>query len=67
MNTLAKARDEGPLLLALRSYHDIDGPQGSGGDAPTARHASITPIRVRDDSINVHVYRGVKLSEEKLP
>lgn len=65
VNVLAKARDQGPLLLALRSYHDIDGPQGAGGDTP-ARHA-VAPIRIRDESSSVHIYRGAKLSEEKLP
>jgi len=67
VDELAKARDEGTLLLALRSYQDTAGPQGSAGSpaAPVARHVA---IQVRDTGDTaVHVYRGVKLSDEKVP
>ena len=63
VDELAKARDEGTLLLALRSYQDIDGPQGSAGPSAPRR-----AIQVRDTGETaVHVYRGIKLTAEKVP
>jgi pilus assembly protein CpaB len=63
---LAKAREEGSLQLALRSYEDMQGPQGVIA-APTAAARPARLIPVRTEAAAVRVYRGVKVSEEKVP
>lgn len=64
IDLLAKAREEGALQLALRSYADMDGPPGAADAAPVVRR----PIAVvaRQDP-PVRVYRGGKVSEVRVP
>jgi pilus assembly protein CpaB len=59
VNILAKARDEGSLQLALRSYEDMSGPQGAA-NPPAVR-------RPRLETASVRVYRGAKASEVSVP
>lgn len=66
IDLLAKAKDEGTLLLALRSYADMTGPTGAGDPAPVRRR----PIRisaVRSEDIAVRIFRGGKVSEVRVP
>jgi pilus assembly protein CpaB len=65
VDDLAKAKDEGALLLALRSYADIGGPAGRA--APAA-----APLRVRvrapvSEMVSVRIYRGSKVTEVQAP
>jgi pilus assembly protein CpaB len=63
-DTLAKAKEEGTLLLALRSYADMGGPQGAATPPPPAHR----PARyARAETIAVRIYRGDKVSELKVP
>lgn len=61
VNILAKARDEGSLQLALRSYADMDGPQGRADPAPVRRAGP------RYETVSVRIYRGAKASEVRVP
>jgi pilus assembly protein CpaB len=64
VDELAKAKDEGTLMLALRSYADMTGPQGAAAPPPAARR----PVRVaRSEVIAVRIYRGGAVSEVKVP
>lgn len=62
IDILAKAREEGTLQLALRSYADMAGPEGSVDPEPVHR-----ATRVSNDDFTVRVYRGPKVTEEKVP
>jgi pilus assembly protein CpaB len=63
IDTLARGREEGALQLALRSYADMDGPQGAANDTPARR-----PVRLSArEEIAVRVWRGAKVSEVRLP
>jgi pilus assembly protein CpaB len=66
IDALAKAKDEGSLVLALRSYADMDGPQGAVGPNPDARGTVRLGASLRED-VAVRVYRGAKVSEESVP
>jgi pilus assembly protein CpaB len=61
VNILAKAREEGSLQLALRSYEDMAGPQGAANPPPPVRRAS------RFETVSVRIYRGAKASEVRVP
>jgi pilus assembly protein CpaB len=61
VNILAKGRDEGSLQLALRSYADMDGPQGVPSP-PRVVHRS-----PRYETVSVRIYRGAKASEVRVP
>lgn len=64
IDVLARGREEGTLQLALRSYADMDGPQGAA-PADSARR----PVRVAaaHEDVAVRVWRGDKLSEVRVP
>ena len=65
VDILAKGREEGTLQLALRSYEDMDGPQGAA-PAETVRR----PVRVAaaaHEDIAVRVWRGGKVTEVRVP
>lgn len=64
IDILAKAREEGQLQLALRSYEDMSGPQGAVQAPAPARAAQ---VRVAREDISVRVYRGGKVSEVRVP
>jgi pilus assembly protein CpaB len=61
---LAKAKDEGTLLLALRSYADMGGPSGRAAPAPV-RASRVRVAQSRD--VTVRIYRGQKLTEVLAP
>jgi pilus assembly protein CpaB len=66
VDELAKSKDEGTLLLALRSYADMGGPAGRAAPPPTPVHAArmrATPVR----EVSVRIYRGDKLTEVLAP
>ena len=64
-DVLAKAKDEGTLLLALRSYADMGGPSGRAESTPIVR---ATPVRIaRSSGVTVRIYRGEKLTEVLAP
>ena len=65
IDILAKAKDEGALLLALRSYADLDGPQGAGAPATVRSAARQEPARL--ETVSVRIYRGSKVSEVSVP
>jgi pilus assembly protein CpaB len=65
IDILAKAKDEGALLLALRSYADLDGPQGAG--APAAARSAVRQDSPRLEAVSVRIYRGPKVSEVSVP
>ena len=62
IDLLAKAREEGTLQLALRSYADMEGPQGAAEPPRRLRLSSARP-----DGISVRIYRGGKVSEVRVP
>jgi pilus assembly protein CpaB len=62
INVLAKGRDEGQLQLALRSYADVDEPQGAPKSPPAPRATTF-----RYETVAVRVYRGLRESEVRLP
>jgi pilus assembly protein CpaB len=62
VDELAKSKDEGTLLLALRSYADMGGPSGRAAPVHAARMRA-TPVR----GISVRIYRGDKLTEVLAP
>jgi pilus assembly protein CpaB len=61
INILAKGRDEGQLQLALRSYADVDGPQGAVSPPPPVYRPH------RYETAGIRVFRGSKESEVRLP
>ena len=66
VDELAKSKDEGTLLLALRSYADMGGPAGRAAPPPTPAHGArirATPVR----QVSVRIYRGDKLTEVLAP
>jgi pilus assembly protein CpaB len=65
VDVLAKAKEEGTLMLALRSYADMGGPQGAAAPPPPIRR----PVRVaaRSEAISVRIYRGGAVTEVKVP
>ena len=63
---LAKAKDEGTLLLALRSYADMGGPSGRAAPAPAPARASRVRVAQSRD-VTVRIYRGQKLTEVLAP
>ena len=63
IDVLAKAREEGTLMLALRSYADMDGPQGAADPQPVRRAVRFS---IPQDNA-VHVYRGVKVTDVRVP
>lgn len=65
IDTLAKGREEGTLQLALRSYADMDGPQGAVAGAGPVRRAVRVAAAPQDAA--VRIYRGVKVSEVRVP
>lgn len=60
VSVLAKAREEGTLQLALRSYEDMSGPQGAPNPPPVHR-------AYRFETAAVRIYRGAKASEVRVP
>ncbi|MGZ3274797.1 MAG: Flp pilus assembly protein CpaB [Caulobacteraceae bacterium] len=60
VDILAKAREEGSLQLALRSYDDMAGPQGAVHPAPIRGS-------YRFETAAVRIFRGVKASEVRVP
>ena len=65
IDVLARAREEGTLQLALRSYADMDGPQGAA-PAEAAHRAVRLAAAVRQEPA-VRVYRGAKVTEVRVP
>ena len=65
IDILAKAKDEGVLLLALRSYADLEGQQGSAAPAPVRSAARRDPARL--ETVSVRIFRGPKVSEVSVP
>jgi len=65
IGVLAKAREEGTLQLALRSYADMSGPQGAVEPPPPPPRAA--PVRIAHEDIAVRIYRGGKVSEVRVP
>jgi pilus assembly protein CpaB len=66
VDELAKSKDEGTLLLALRSYADMGGPAGRAAPPPVPTH----PVRMRATpvrEVSVRIYRGEKLTEVLAP
>ncbi|HEY4030119.1 MAG TPA: Flp pilus assembly protein CpaB [Caulobacteraceae bacterium] len=61
INILAKGRDEGSLQLALRSYADLDDPVGAPKAPPPIHRA------LRYETVAVHVYRGARETEVRVP
>ena len=61
---LAKAREEGTLMLALRSYADMDGPQGVADPQAVRRPARFSAPA---QDFAVRVYRGPKVTEVRVP
>jgi pilus assembly protein CpaB len=61
---LAKAREEGTLQLALRSYADMTGPEGTADPEPVARRAPVHVAAVEED---VRIYRGPSVTDTKAP
>lgn len=64
IDVLARAREEGSLQLALRSYADMDGPQGAAQDEPARRAVRVAAVR---EEPAVRVYRGAKVTEVRVP
>jgi pilus assembly protein CpaB len=64
VDELAKAKEEGTLMLALRSYADMAGPAGRAAPAPVIRH---TVARPAVQQVAVRIYRGEKVTEVRLP
>ena len=62
---LAKAKDEGTLLLALRSYADMAGPAGRATPPPAPPRLRLASAPSHD--VIVRVYRGDKLTEVTAP
>ena len=62
---LAKAKDEGTLLLALRSYADMTGPVGRVAPPPSPGRIRIAQAPSSD--VIVRIYRGEKLTEVAAP
>ena len=62
IDILAKAREEGTLQLALRSYADMTGPEGSTEPEPVHRAVHVAAV---DDE--VRIYRGPAVSDVKVP
>lgn len=63
IDTLAKAREEGSLQLALRSYADMAGPQGTTEAEPARRAVRVAGVQ----DFAVRVYRGGKVTEVRVP
>lgn len=61
---LAKSREEGTLQLALRSYADMEGPQGA---APVERVRAPVRVAAVHEDIAVRIWRGGKVSEVRVP
>jgi pilus assembly protein CpaB len=65
IDILAKGREEGTLQLALRSYEDMNGPEGAAPADPPARRLRFGPVREAD--VAVRLYRGPKVTEVRVP
>jgi pilus assembly protein CpaB len=64
VDELAKSKDEGTLMLALRSYADMTGPSGRAAPAPVRAAPRVRgPVR----EASVRIYRGDKLTEVLAP
>jgi pilus assembly protein CpaB len=64
VDELAKAKEEGALMLALRSYADMAGPSGRAAPAPAFHHPVAGP---QVQPVAVRIYRGEKVTEVRLP
>jgi pilus assembly protein CpaB len=62
---LAKSKDEGVLMLVLRSYADMGGPAERATPPPAA--ASRVIIRAKAEDTSMRVFSGDKISEVKVP
>jgi pilus assembly protein CpaB len=65
VDELARAKDEGALMLALRSYADMAGPSGRAAPAPAQPHAA--RLRAPMQQASVRIYRGDKVTEVLAP